>query len=180
MENVVVQVLNKEHGKEVIQTFKDLGVDTYKNSGSLVGWYYGLFDGEFDSFTIPKNSKVITLEELEAMKQEEKPAYPCMMEVWDDEGEVDAREVIAEFKTPDGDERYVAISEDGYNCYTWQHARPIQPDPLKTVLDILKYQVSKVDNEAKADIASWIGSMGVLLTPNEAQLILDALEKNEK
>lgn len=130
------------------------------------------------------NETPITLDQLRAKvgKTEavEEPKYPCMMEVWDDEGEVDAREVIAEFKTPDGDERYVAISEDGYNCYTWQHARPIQPDPLKTVLDILKYQVSKVDNEAKADIASWIGSMGVLLTPNEAQLILDALEKNEK
>ena len=66
MEDVVVQVLNEEHGKEVIQTFKDLGVDIKGFTGDSKGYYYGLSDGDFYPYETPKNSKVITLEQLKA------------------------------------------------------------------------------------------------------------------
>jgi hypothetical protein len=182
MENVVVKVLNKEHGKEVIQAFKDLGVDTGENVGSSIGYYYGLIEGDFGWFSNHKNSKVITLEELKAMKREGKPTYPCMMEVWNDFEEPEVRQVIADFKTPKGHDMYVAISEEGYDSYCWQHARPIQPDPLKEVVENMNGQIDtdKAYNKFDGDYKSWEEMRGVLLTPNEAQLIIDALEKIEK
>ena len=159
MENVVVQVLNKEHGKEVIQAFKDLGVDTYGFTGSLVGYHYGLINWVFTGHSTPKNSKVITLEELKAMKGEEKRTYPCMMEVWNSHEEYSCElEVISEVEY-NGVKGFLVYNEAYGDFYSYKNARPIQPDPLKEVIEKLK-------NET------------ITLTPNEAQLIIDALDKN--
>lgn len=35
MDNVVIKVLNREHGKKVIQYFKDNGVDTKDYDGTV-------------------------------------------------------------------------------------------------------------------------------------------------
>ena len=47
LNNHVVKVLSEEHGKQVIQAFKDKGiyVDTYE--GNKINAYYGLYDGKF-------------------------------------------------------------------------------------------------------------------------------------
>jgi hypothetical protein len=61
MKNQCIKVLNKEHGKKVIEYFKSLGGDTGCCTGESVGDYYGLFDGEFNFYSKPYNSEVIEL-----------------------------------------------------------------------------------------------------------------------
>jgi hypothetical protein len=139
---------------------KELG---YRSDEDVISaWESGNYS-YYDS--VMSNETQITLDQLrdKVGKSDfvEKPTYPCMMEVWNDFEEPEVRQVIADFKTPKGHDMYVAISEEGYYSYCWQHARPIQPDPLKEVVEKLK-------------------NNSVTLTPNEAQLIIDALEKIEK
>jgi len=71
--NTVIEVLNKEHGKKVIEWWKEQGVDT----GSMQGiatradrndyTYYGLINGNFLNYTKEtvdtRNAKIITLPE---------------------------------------------------------------------------------------------------------------------
>lgn len=94
---------------------------------------YHLHDGEVTP---------ITLDQLRAKagKTEpvEKPKYPCMMEVWDNGMKPKLRKVIADFYTPKGVKRYVAISADGYSTRPFDSARPIQPDPIKELIEKLK------------------------------------------
>ena len=64
LENKVIKVLNEEHGKKVIQWFKDQGIDTDGLSGCLVGNYYG-FNESIESLDywvkIPTGYTVIEL-----------------------------------------------------------------------------------------------------------------------
>lgn len=119
MKNVVVEVTSKEHGAEVIQAFKDLGVDTGTFKGCEVGFYYGLLDGEFFLSGTPQNSQVITLEELKAMKN----PYPKVMWVWDFENQ-DAikREVLNEIEHK-GIKGYITF--DGEDLYFYRNAKDI-------------------------------------------------------
>jgi hypothetical protein len=56
MENTVIKVLNKEHGKRVIKYFNDLGVYTSEYTGSSNEAdndeyiYYGVIDGRFNNY----------------------------------------------------------------------------------------------------------------------------------
>lgn len=119
MKNVVVEVTSEEHGAEVIQAFKDLGVDTETFKGTETGWYYGLFDGEFNLMESPYNSQVITLEELKAMAN----PYPKVMWVWDFENQ-DAikREVLNEIEHK-GIKGYITF--DGEDLYVYRNAKDI-------------------------------------------------------
>lgn len=46
--NTVIQSNGGEHGKRIIEWWKEQGVDTKNFSGKIEkGWYYGLIDGEF-------------------------------------------------------------------------------------------------------------------------------------
>ena len=127
MKNVVVKVKSKEHGAEVIQAFKDLGVDVDDLKGSVICGYYGLFNGEFYFMETPKNSQVITLEELKAMAN----PYPKMMWVWDYEGRSKTKqEVITEVEDK-GIKGYVTFYGDSFSV--WRHAKDIEePIGMKT------------------------------------------------
>ena len=131
MKNVVVKVTSEEHGAEVIQAFKDLGVETRYMKGRETGWYYGLFDGLFDYERIPLNSQVITLEELKAMAN----PYPKVMWVWDDsEGAKTKLKVINEIEH-EGIKCYIA--QDGNDFYVYRNAKDIEepmvePAKMKT------------------------------------------------
>ena len=71
MKNQVIKVLTKEHGKKVIQFWKDRGVDTNNRSGdcnevdSDMHIYYGVIDGWFDNYSLRKvreeNAEIIEL-----------------------------------------------------------------------------------------------------------------------
>ena len=47
MNNKVIKVLDREHGKKVIEFFKQY-CDTGELDGSRIGSYYGIINGEFD------------------------------------------------------------------------------------------------------------------------------------
>lgn len=130
MKNVVVKVTSIEHGEEVIQAFNDLGVDTETFKGTETGWYYGLFDGEFNLMESPYNSQVITLEELKAMA---KP-YPKVMWVWDnDEEDAKKREVISEIQSHGV--KYYITHNDSYGFPTiWKNAKDIE-EPTEITLE---------------------------------------------
>ena len=134
MKNVVVKVTSEEHGAEVIKAFKDLGVDVKWADGDLVGYYYGLFNGEFDCNSNPRSSQVITLEELKAMA---KP-YPKMMWVWDEDGDTpQKREVIGEIQSH-GIKYYIThyVGDDFPTC--WRNAEDIEePTKMKTPIQEL-------------------------------------------
>lgn len=75
MKNTVIKVLNKEHGKKVIDWFKSQGVNTNQHSGGCTEEdgdnhiYYGSIDGFFTNFNIEdvkrKNAIIMTLPETE-------------------------------------------------------------------------------------------------------------------
>ena len=122
MKNVVVQVKSKEHGENVIQAFKDLGVNVGTFLGKQVNWYYGLFNGRFDFRPNQEDSQVITLEELQDMA---KP-YPKEMMVWDyDEEHAHKRLVVAKVEH-EGVVRYVSVSNERFHL--WKHAKPIEEE----------------------------------------------------
>ncbi|ANS04915.1 hypothetical protein [uncultured Mediterranean phage] len=83
MENQVIKVLNPEHGKKVIEYWKNKGANIRAHRGQLSSYhpngcvYYGVIDGKFDNYnptTVAiRNAEIITL-----------PEFPCMMWVWDD------------------------------------------------------------------------------------------------
>jgi hypothetical protein len=67
MKNQVIKVLNPEHGKKVIQYFKDKGFDTGEYEGSGVGFYYGVYKGVFKAVSIMiayrEDVEIVTLPE---------------------------------------------------------------------------------------------------------------------
>ena len=89
LNNIVIEVLDKEHGKKVIDFFKSKGIDTRNLSGEAnkqdndVYRYYGIIGIYFSNYSLNQvnsyNAKIVTLEELM------KPAntYPKVMWVSD-------------------------------------------------------------------------------------------------
>lgn len=67
LNNTAIKVLSEEHGKRVIQWWKDQGVEVRALNGSIVNWYYGLFNWTFDwrseKEVLKLNIKVIELPE---------------------------------------------------------------------------------------------------------------------
>ena len=86
MKNKVIEVLNKEHGKKVIEYWKSKGVDTMGMSGSQTKkgdylWrYYGVIDGYFNVYSerqaAENNAEIIELPE--------ENSFPRVMLVSDD------------------------------------------------------------------------------------------------
>lgn len=60
MENYVIKCLTRKHGEEIIQHFKDVGIDTNTYSGSCneknrnFCTYYGIIDGKFSNYPLRK------------------------------------------------------------------------------------------------------------------------------
>jgi hypothetical protein len=66
LDNTVIKVESEEQGKKVIEWWKEQGVDVIGYMGTSIGYYYGIFDGQFkickkDYFI--KDKKIITLPE---------------------------------------------------------------------------------------------------------------------
>ena len=79
MNNKVIKVLNKEHGKKVIEFWKQY-CDTGRFIGDNVGGYYGIVDGKFDFLGIDKVREA-NAEIIELPKEK---AYPRVMLVSND------------------------------------------------------------------------------------------------
>lgn len=83
MKNQVIEVLNKEHGKKVIEYWKSIGVDTKGLIGdctkeSILGSYlrfYGVIDGEFDKYT----KEDVSYYNAEIIELPKEKTYPRVM-----------------------------------------------------------------------------------------------------
>ena len=92
MKNQVIEVLNEEHGRKVIEYWESQG---FKNIYDLQGdatregkddWrYYGIIDGDFDNYTLDEaieaNAEII---ELPTESPKEESSFPRVMLVSDD------------------------------------------------------------------------------------------------
>ena len=91
MKNEVIEVLNKEHGKKVIEYWKSRGVDTSGVYGSLTKEdceefrYYGVINNRLNCYTIEFvrkcNAEII---ELPTESPKEEKQFPRVMLVSDD------------------------------------------------------------------------------------------------
>ena len=85
MKNQVIEVLNKEHGKKVIEYWKSRGVDTKGYVGdctkeSFLGSelrFYGIIDGRFDKYT----KEDVFYYNAEVIELPEEKVYPRVMMV---------------------------------------------------------------------------------------------------
>ena len=76
MNNKVIKVLDREHGKKVIEFFKQY-CDTGDLEGTSIGCHYGIINGEFDIWDIDE----ITEANAEIIELPEEKAYPRVMMV---------------------------------------------------------------------------------------------------
>ena len=83
MKNQVIEVLNKEHGKKVIEYWKSRGVDTTgycgcanKMDGSI-DRFYGVINGEFDNY----EEEDVSYYNAEIIELPEEKTYPRVMMV---------------------------------------------------------------------------------------------------
>ena len=79
MDNKVIKVLDREHGRKVIEFFKQY-CDTGKLEGTRIGNYYGIINGEFDIWRIED----LVRASAEIIELPEEKTYPRVMLVSDD------------------------------------------------------------------------------------------------
>lgn len=131
MKNQVIEVLDKEHGKKVIEYWKSRGVDTRSMDGCCTRdrkydtRYYGVIDGVFGMYTIDyvwdDNAEIIEL------PKEENP-FPRVMLVSDD-GEAWYKRVVFmqkcdRFLAWDNAET-VESAECTYRVASWRYAKEL-------------------------------------------------------
>ena len=152
LNNIVVENLSLEFGQELKKVFEELGVDVNaasftsnkKNHNYFI--YYGIIDSVFSlwdyNYVLKANAKIITLEELKAMKTQNE--YPKMMYVSDEKDftafTVNKREIAFE-KEINGNTYYFYQQLNG-NYQSWKYA--VELDHFEkqvkeiTIEDILK------------------------------------------
>ena len=133
MKNQVIEVLNKEHGRKVIEYWDSRGVDTSGVYGSLTKEdceefrYYGVINNRFNCYTIEFVRKCNTeIIEIPSESPEEEKQFPRVMLVSDD-GNSWHRRVV--FMKRCG--RYISWinaetieeSEDIYKTTSWRYAK---------------------------------------------------------
>ena len=131
MKNQVIEVLNREHGRRVIEYWKSKGVDTMGMCGSFnkedgeKERYYGVINDMFDCFTI-EDVRKYNAEIIELPKEEN--SFPRVMLVSDDGDSWYKRVVL--MKRCD---RYLSWveaetieeSEDIYEATSWRYAKEL-------------------------------------------------------
>ena len=137
MNNKVIKVLDIEHGKKVIEFFKQY-CDTVALRGDNVGSYYGVINGEFDSWAADEvrryNAEIITLPE--------ERAYPRVMLVSDDRIKWCKRVVFIEKNgliLAWGYAETLEEAEKSTSATVWKYAKEIEPIQV-TLEEIAKWK----------------------------------------
>ena len=125
MNNKVIKALNKEHGRKIIEFFKQYCY-TGTLEGDSIGGYYGIINGKFDLWRYDKvrefNAEIIELPE--------EKAYPRVMLVSDDNENwyrcVVFMEKCGGFLTWDGAETIEDAENKKYTSF-WKYAKEIEP-----------------------------------------------------
>ena len=149
MKDQVIEVLDLEHGKKVIDYWKSIGVDTLGMSGSQTKKgdlfrYYGVIDGYFNVYSereaAENNAEIIEL------PKEENP-FPRVMFVSNDGNEWYKRVVF--MKKCD---RYLAWnkaktieeSESISSITAWRYAKEIEPKQRTITLSDLNSKIEDI------------------------------------
>ena len=138
MNNKVIKVLDREHGKRVIEFWKKY-CDTGGLDGSRIGSYYGLINGEFDGWlkwaVVKHNAEIIELPE--------EKSYPRVMLVSDDNKNWDAQRVV--FMEKCGgfmaweDAKTLEEAETITDTIFWKYAKEVEPYEV-TLEEIAKWR----------------------------------------
>ena len=151
MKNQVIEVLNKEHGKKVIEYWESKGVDTTYFVGvctkesflSSETRFYGVIDGKFGNYTEEDvsyyNAEIIEL-------PEEKP-FPRVMLVSDDGDAWNKRVVFMKRCN-----RYLSWlkaetieeSEGVYEATAWRYAKEVESKPRTITLSDLNSKIEDI------------------------------------
>ena len=140
MNNKVIKVLDIEHGKKVIEFFKQY-CDTGVLKGDTIGSFYGVINGRFDYWTAAEvrrfNAEIIELPE--------ERAYPRVMLVSDD-------------KITWG-KRVVFIEKNGI-FLAWSNAETLEEAEKSTSTTVWKYakEIEPVEVTIE-EIAKWKGTI---------------------
>lgn len=125
MNNKVIKVLDREHGKKVIEFWKKY-CDTRGMEGINTGCYYGIINGEFDYWTIDK----IRRNNAEIIELPEEKTYPRVMLVSVDNINWDQRVVFMEkcggFLSWQIAKTLEEAKNAIYTCF-WKYAKEIEP-----------------------------------------------------
>ena len=130
MKNQVIEVLDKEHGKKVIDYWKSIGVDTMGMCGSFTkedsesSCYYGVINDMFDCYTI----EFVRKHNAEIIELPEENSFPRVMLVSDVKHEWYKRVVFMK-----KNDRYLAWNnaetiEDAeltYGVASWRYAKEL-------------------------------------------------------
>ena len=125
MNNKVIKVLDREHGKKVIEFWKKY-CDTGAFEGTNIGFYYGIVNGDFGIWSTDE----IRQYNAEIIELPEEKTYPRVMLVSHDKKDWNKRVVfmekcggfIAWFKAKTLDE-----AKNGTDTCFWNYAKEIEP-----------------------------------------------------
>ena len=125
MNNKVIKILDREHGKRVIEFWKQY-CDTGDLEGISIDCYYGIINGEFDIWDIDE----IQENNAEIIELPEEKTYPRVMLVSDDNMNWHTRVVFIEKCGVFLAWRYAKTFEEAENAtgtVFWKYAKEIEP-----------------------------------------------------
>ena len=137
MNNKVIKVLDKEHGKKVIEFWKKY-CDTGAFEGTSIGLYYGIVNGEFGIWSTDE----IRQYNAEIIEPPKERAYPRVMLVSDDKITWGKRVVFME--KCGGflawvDAETLEDAENATDTCFWKYAKEIEPIEV-TLEEIAKWK----------------------------------------
>lgn len=124
-EGKFIKVLSQEHGKKVLEWWKSKGINTGRQWGDAVGWYYGIDkEGYFNCYSyLPEGCTEITLPN----------EYPKEMWVWDDFDGIKQRRVVQLEIEVKSRKFYLSENYVNNNLLCWKFAEDIEPIPIPTL-----------------------------------------------
>ena len=153
MKNQVIKVLNKIHGKKVIEYWASQGVNTcgYVGSNTVADdglfTYYGMINNRFGNYSL----SMVQNYNAEIIELPEEKTFPRKMLVWNiDENQACERIVLWKNTFGNPFDKYFAVegcheleyeAGNGYFTVPWRFAKeiPAKPEPVKlTVAEICK------------------------------------------
>lgn len=135
MNNKVIKVLDREHGRRVIEFWKKKYCDTIDLEGRAIGCYYGIIDGYFDIWTIDE----VKQNNAEIIELPEEKTYPRVMLVSDDNINWDNQRVV--FMEKCGgflawkDAETLEEAENETDTIFWEYAKELEPLPVEVSLE---------------------------------------------
>ena len=143
MNNKVIKVLNREHGRKVIEFFKQY-CDTGELEGSHIGGYYGIINMEFDVWGDGK----ITEANAEIIELPEEKSYPRVMLVSEDNIRWKNRRVVFMEKCEGflawANAETLEDAEKEKDTVFWKYAKELEPIEI-TLEEIAKWKGTSKD-----------------------------------